>query len=166
MCCCHNQGEGHRCPGAWALIAAAQQAYRQRRQPEVLALRRAYTQHLQAVGLLSLAGLTFRWFATARAAAAVQVTLIVFGWAVSQYPYLVVPDVKLPEAAAPLPILRLLIWSLLIGGLVLFPSLFYLYRLFKSHALFTPPAGGEANCPSSDILSENAARHDKKSETI
>ncbi len=118
------------------------------------------------MGLLSLAGLTFRWFATARAAAAVQVTLIVFGWAVSQYPYLVVPDVKLPEAAAPLPILRLLIWSLLIGGLVLFPSLFYLYRLFKSHALFAPPAGGEANCPSSDILSENAARHDKKSETI
>jgi hypothetical protein len=55
-CCCHNQAEGHRCPAAWELIAAAQQAYRQRRQPEVLALRRAYTQHLQAAGLLSLAG--------------------------------------------------------------------------------------------------------------
>ena len=56
--------------------------------------------------------------------------------------------------------------TLAAGALVLFPSLFYLYRLFKSHALFTPPAGGEANCPSSDILSENAARHDKKSGTI
>jgi hypothetical protein len=55
-CCCHQQGEGHRCPTAWELITAAQHAYRQRQQPEVLAFRRAYTQHLQAAGLLSLAG--------------------------------------------------------------------------------------------------------------
>jgi hypothetical protein len=56
MCCCHNKGEGHRCHDAWELIAAAQQAYGQRQQMEVLALRRAYTQHLQAAGLLSAAG--------------------------------------------------------------------------------------------------------------
>ena len=56
MCCCHKQGEGHRCPSAWELITAAQQASRQHRQPEVLALRQAYTQHLQAAGLLSAAG--------------------------------------------------------------------------------------------------------------
>ena len=56
-CCCHHQDEGHRCPDAWALMTEAQQAYQQRRQPVVLALRRASTQHLQAAGLLSLAGL-------------------------------------------------------------------------------------------------------------
>ena len=90
-------------------------------------------------GLVSLAALFLRRFGTARAGVAVQVILIIFGWAISQYPYLVVPDVKLPEAAAPVQILRLLIWCLLIGGLVLFPSLYCLYRLFKEHALFTPP---------------------------
>jgi cytochrome bd ubiquinol oxidase subunit II len=90
-------------------------------------------------GLVSLTGLYFRWFRTARAAAAFQVISIIFGWALSQYPYLIVPDVKLPEAAAPAQILRLLIWSLLVGGLVLFPSLYYLYRIFKGHALFTAP---------------------------
>jgi cytochrome d ubiquinol oxidase subunit II len=91
-------------------------------------------------GLVSLAALVFRRFGIARAVVAAQVILIIFGWAMSQYPYLVVPDVKLPEAAAPVQILRLLVWSLLIGGVVLFPSLYYLYRVFKRHALFTPPA--------------------------
>jgi hypothetical protein len=56
MCCCHNEGEGHRCPGAWELITAAQQASRQRRLPEVRALRQAYNQHLREAGLLSAAG--------------------------------------------------------------------------------------------------------------
>lgn len=91
-------------------------------------------------GLVTLAALLLRRFRTARAAAAAQVILIIFGWAVSQYPYLVVPNVRLPEAAAPDQVLHLLVWSLLIGGLVLFPSLFYLYRVFKAHALFAPPA--------------------------
>lgn len=59
MCCCQQQGEGHRCPAAWALLATAQQASRQRRHPEVRALRRASTQHLQAAGLLSLAGVAW-----------------------------------------------------------------------------------------------------------
>jgi cytochrome d ubiquinol oxidase subunit II len=91
-------------------------------------------------GLISLAALVSRRFGIARAAVVVQVILIIVGWAISQYPYLVVPDVTLPEAAAPVQILRLLVWSLLIGGVVLFPSLYYLYRVFKGHALFTPPA--------------------------
>ena len=111
--------------------------------------------------LVSLAALFFRWFGTARAGAAIQVTLIIFGWAAAQYPYLIVPDLTLAEAAAPAATLRLLVWSLLIGGLILFPSLYYLYRIFKAHVLFTS-SGDEANCPSSDILSGSMARPDYK----
>jgi cytochrome d ubiquinol oxidase subunit II len=95
-----------------------------------------------AAGLLSVIGLWRRWFATARAGAIIQVVMIVFGWAGSQYPYVIPPDMTLADAAAPEPTLHLLLLSLLIGGLVLFPSLYYLYRIFKSHALFVPPGRG------------------------
>lgn len=115
-------------------------------------------------GLVSLTALFFRWFGTARAGAAIQVTLIIFGWAASQYPYLIAPDLTLAEAAAPAATLHLLVWSLLIGGLVLFPSLYYLYRIFKTHALFTPSSDDEANCPPPDNLSDSTARPGKRNE--
>jgi cytochrome d ubiquinol oxidase subunit II len=113
-------------------------------------------------GLVSLTALFFRWFETARAGAAIQVTLIICGWAASQYPYLIAPDLTLAEAAAPAATLHLLVWSLLIGGLILFPSLYYLYRIFKTHALFTLTSGDEANCPPSDNLSDRRNRPGKR----
>ncbi|HEX2054993.1 MAG TPA: cytochrome d ubiquinol oxidase subunit II [Nitrospiraceae bacterium] len=107
-------------------------------------------------GLVSLAGLFRRWFPLARAAAAAQVALIILGWSASQYPYVIPPDITLAEAAAPESTLRLLIWSLVFGGLVLFPSLYYLYKIFKPHALFESPVPEQANCPPSDILSDKS----------
>ena len=56
----------------------------------------------------------------------------------SQYPYLVVPDLTVFDAAAPVHILELLLWSLTIGALLLFPSLYYLYRIFKAHTFSSP----------------------------
>lgn len=79
-----------------------------------------------------------RWYAVARVCAALQVILILLGWAWSQYPYLVVPDLTVSDAAASGPTLELLLWSLAIGGLLLFPSLYYLYRIFKAHTFATP----------------------------
>jgi cytochrome d ubiquinol oxidase subunit II len=113
-------------------------------------------------GVVSLAGLFRRWFSLARAAAAVQVALIIVGWSASQYPYVIPPDITVAEAAAPASTLRLLIWSLVLGGVVLFPSLYYLYRIFKPHALFESPLADQANCPSSDILSDTSAIPDRK----
>ena len=69
----------------------------------------------------------------ARIAAAAQVALIVLGWAASQFPYLIVPDVTLTSAAAPPATLRLLLGALVVGSLVLWPSLFLLFRIFKAH---------------------------------
>lgn len=86
-----------------------------------------------AASLASGVSLFRRWYAAARVCAALQVILILLGWAWSQYPYLVVPDLTVSDAAAPAPILQLLLWSLASGALLLFPSLYYLYRLFKTH---------------------------------
>jgi cytochrome d ubiquinol oxidase subunit II len=69
----------------------------------------------------------FRW---ARATAALQVTGILWGWALAQYPYVVRPDMTLVAAAAPRPVLVLLLWILAAGAIVLIPSLLYLFRIF------------------------------------
>ncbi|MGH7258851.1 MAG: cytochrome d ubiquinol oxidase subunit II [Nitrospiraceae bacterium] len=91
-----------------------------------------------AASLASGISLLRRWYAAARVCTAFQVILILLGWAWSQYPYLVVPDLTVSDAAAPAPILELLLWSLVIGALLLFPSLYYLYRIFKAHTFTTP----------------------------
>lgn len=59
---------------------------------------------------------------------------ILWGWALSQYPYLVEPSVTIYDAA-PSGTLHVLLASLLLGSVVLFPFLFYLYILFKGDVL-------------------------------
>jgi hypothetical protein len=60
-----------------------------------------------------------------------QVSLILWGWALAQYPYLIPPDLTIRAAAAPRITLVLTLWILGGGALVLFPSLIYLFRVFK-----------------------------------
>ena len=79
----------------------------------------------------AIAALWTRRFRLARAAAAAQVTFILWGWAASQYPYLLPPSLTIEAAAAPARTLFLVLWALAAGACVLFPSLFYLFRIFK-----------------------------------
>jgi len=70
-------------------------------------------------------------FAWARVLVAGQTTFILLGWAAAQYPYLVIPDVTLWNAAGP-PETRSTLLVFLAAGLpVLVPSLLLLYRVFK-----------------------------------
>jgi len=85
---------------------------------------------VMAIGALT--ALVRRRYALARLAAVVQVSLVLWGWAWSQYPYLVPPDLTIAAAAAPAATLHLVIAALVLGALVLVPSLFYLFRVFKS----------------------------------
>ena len=64
----------------------------------------------------------------------VQVSCIVWGWALAQYPYLLPPDLTYVEAAAPPITLELVLGALMVGAVVLIPSLYYLFRIFKSPA--------------------------------
>lgn len=87
-----------------------------------------------ATGIAAIWAIWALWarrFRTARIAAAAQVTLILWGWALGQYPYIVPPTLTIDAAAAPPRTLTLTLWALALGAAVLFPSLFYLFRLFK-----------------------------------
>jgi cytochrome d ubiquinol oxidase subunit II len=84
---------------------------------------------LCAVG--ALVTLWLRRFVWARLAAAGQVALIIVGWGLAQYPHLVVPDITLANSAAPEVTLRLVTIGLGVGAVLLFPSLAYLFYIFK-----------------------------------
>ena len=90
-------------------------------------------------GLVCFAGSAWsvfnRRYALSRMFAAGEILLLLLGWGLAQHPYLVYPDVTLAEAAAPVATLRFVILSLPIGALLLLPSLWLLFRVFKSDAL-------------------------------
>lgn len=73
-----------------------------------------------------------RRYRAARVCAAGQATLILLGWAFAQFPYLVEPDISITSAAAPQITLRLLFGALIAGAILLFPSYYYLFRIFKT----------------------------------
>ena len=76
--------------------------------------------------------LCFSRFYLARIAAAMQVTFILAGWGLAQFPHLVTPDVTIQTAAAPESTLKLLLLALGAGAVVLIPSLIYLFQIFKT----------------------------------
>lgn len=101
-----------------------------------------------ATGAAAVGALWALWtrrYALARLCAAAQVTLILCGWALAQYPHLIVPDVTLAASAAPPVTIRLLLWALAAGALLLFPSFYYLFRVFKGETAFAPLARGDSN---------------------
>ncbi|HEY3857398.1 MAG TPA: cytochrome d ubiquinol oxidase subunit II [Verrucomicrobiae bacterium] len=79
----------------------------------------------------ALTALCLRKFSIARIAAIGQVTVILLGWSLAQYPNLVTPDVTVLNGAAPEFTLRLLVLALGIGAIVLLPSLAFLFHIFK-----------------------------------
>jgi cytochrome d ubiquinol oxidase subunit II len=97
---------------------------------------RAIPVHL-LTGICAVTALWALWrrrYLLARAVAAAQVVLILWGWALAQYPWLLPPDLSIRDAAAPRITLQLTVGALGLGALVLFPSLAYLFRVFKTPA--------------------------------
>jgi cytochrome bd ubiquinol oxidase subunit II len=82
-------------------------------------------------GVASLVAVWLRRYRPARAGAIVAVASVLFGWGISQWPYLIVPDVTVSDAAAPAATLRVVAIGFAIGGAVLAPSLYLLFRIFK-----------------------------------
>jgi cytochrome bd ubiquinol oxidase subunit II len=85
-----------------------------------------------ALALAALWSLWKRRFRLAQMCAAAQVAFVVLGWGIAQYPYLVVPDWTIQNAAAPASTLNALDWALCIGAMLLFPSFVFLYGIFKA----------------------------------
>ena len=88
---------------------------------------------LAALG--ALAALARGRVVAARALAVVEVAAVVLGWGAALYPCLIAPDLTIRAAAAPAATLELLAPALAIGAAALFPSLYWLLRVFKSRAL-------------------------------
>jgi cytochrome d ubiquinol oxidase subunit II len=83
----------------------------------------------------AFAFLALRRYPLARACAAAQVSLLLIGWGMAQYPYLVRPDVTVFSAAASPWTLRFLLGALAAGAVLLFPAIFFLLRVFKWEAI-------------------------------
>ncbi len=107
---------------------------------EFPALYEGLTRGLAAVtmhAVTALSALTALWairsrrYQLGRLAAAAQASFILWGWAWTQYPWLLPPDRSITELAAPRVTLELVMTALSLGTLILLPSFVYLYRIFK-----------------------------------
>lgn len=78
-------------------------------------------------GLLSLAQLWNWRLVLVRVSAALAVVCVIWGWAAAQYPYMLLPNLAVKQAAAPHATQTALVVGLGIGSLLLLPSLLYLF---------------------------------------
>ena len=86
-------------------------------------------------GLISVSALAAVWsrrYRLARLLAMAQISFIIAGWALAQFPFLIEPDLTFANSAAPDSVLQALVRALAAGAVLLFPSLWYLYRIFKN----------------------------------
>jgi cytochrome d ubiquinol oxidase subunit II len=120
--------------GAAALVLALAQGEAPQVWQQLLGAPWAIVLHL-ATAIAAVSALWALWtrqWRLARAAAVAQVSCIVWGWGLAQYPYLLPPDLSYRDAAAAAVTLKLVLLVLAAGTLVLIPSLYYLFRIFKA----------------------------------
>jgi cytochrome bd-type quinol oxidase subunit 2 len=73
-------------------------------------------------------------FPAARFLGAGQVVVLLLGWAVAQWPYLIYPDLTVTAAAAPRATLAFTAATVPVGLALLVPSLWFLFSVFKGRA--------------------------------
>ena len=64
--------------------------------------------------------------------AATAVATVLIGWALGLYPVLVPPSITIRNSKAPDVVLWAMATCILIGGAIMFPALWWLFRIFKS----------------------------------
>jgi cytochrome d ubiquinol oxidase subunit II len=87
-----------------------------------------------AFAITALTALVKRRYRIARLAAGAQVSAILWGWAVAQFPFIVPETMPIASMAAPRATLVLLAVGLCVGAVILIPALRYLFRLFARPA--------------------------------
>jgi cytochrome bd ubiquinol oxidase subunit II len=98
-----------------------------------------------ATGVSAVAAFASLWleqYRLARIAAAAQVVLILWGWALAQYPYAIRPHLTLMESAAPENVLVILLLVVGAGAVILVPSLLYLFGIFGPRGHGAPVGRG------------------------
>jgi cytochrome d ubiquinol oxidase subunit II len=85
-------------------------------------------------GLATLSLLLRRRYAVARLGAVAAVASVVLGWGVAQYPWLLVDQVTIADAAGAPATLRALLIAVVLAGVIVLPPLAYLFRLTQTEA--------------------------------
>lgn len=73
-----------------------------------------------------------RYYRYARILVPIQVTLIILGWGLAQFPYLVAPNLTFSNTSAPNSVLKPVLIIVVVGMVILIPAFWYLYAVFKS----------------------------------
>ena len=84
-----------------------------------------------AVAIGAIWAIWERYFKLARILVPIQVALIIFGWGLAQFPYIVAPNLTFSNTAAADSVLRPVLIIVVIGGIMLIPAFWYLYAVFK-----------------------------------
>ncbi len=100
------------------------------------------------LGLATLWAVWSRRYMIARTSAIAGVTVMLAGWALAQYPYLVVPDIQYADAAASEAMMEAALIIYGIGGVILIPSLWLLFALFKGK---NPAVTGEFGASTGEL---------------
>jgi cytochrome d ubiquinol oxidase subunit II len=87
---------------------------------------------LAGIATLTLVGI--RRFAVARVTALIAVAAVVTGWGVGQYPWLLVDEVTIADAAGARATLQALLVAVGLAAVLVLPALAYLYRLTQTEA--------------------------------
>nr|BBH88860.1 cytochrome D ubiquinol oxidase subunit II [Thermosporothrix sp. COM3] len=104
------------------------------------------------LGLLTAALLWLKQYRLSRLAVIVATAFLLSAWGFSQYPYLVPPALTVSAAANEPNVIKVVLISVLIGLIILLPSLYYLYSIFK----LPYPAPGRVTQPEGHRKSDGA----------
>jgi cytochrome bd ubiquinol oxidase subunit II len=85
-----------------------------------------------AAAVTAIGALVARRYQLARTAAVIQVSGIVWGWGLAQFPAMIPGVHTIASAAAPTATLRVVLIGVAGGMVVLLPSLWYLFTIFKA----------------------------------
>lgn len=91
------------------------------------------------IGIAMATALFFRRYKIARALIAMETGALLGTWGLSQIPYLIPPDVTVTGAASPPTTMIEFLVSAFVGMLLLIPSLWFLFHVFKSQGFRQPP---------------------------
>lgn len=125
------------CLVATLLCATAVLLVAPRSAPELTdaALRSSWTWPLAFSGAACAVGLAWalwtRRLGVARLLAAALTGVLLWGWGLTQFPYILPPELTFRSSAAPQPVLRLTLLLLIAATALIVPSLIYLYVVFK-----------------------------------
>lgn len=84
------------------------------------------------LGLASLAVLALQSYRFVAPVAAATVVMVIAAWAMAMHPYIILPGLRVEDAAASESVLEAFLIALPIGSIILVPSLLFLFSLFAT----------------------------------